>query len=381
MKVSIITVCYNSVKTIEKAILSVLNQDYDKIEYIIIDGGSTDGTLDVIKKYSERISKIISEPDDGIYDAMNKGIRLSTGNIIGIINSDDWYAEGTVSAAVNAFLEDSERDVVHGRQIDVLQDGSLVEHGVKGIMSDDYIATFCHPTFFVKRKVYEENGVFDCQYSTDADGDLVYRLYLAGVKFHYDDSVCAFFRIGTGASSTEAAARERYYVNCKYAQKLPLEKREIAQKALEKAREGFRILRAVRYLDKRIHWREPVLHKEKKIFIFGAGFLGREMLKWLMDNNRGSDIECFLDNSSQSQGRIFDGIYVKPVETIKKFHNDVCVVIATSKYYDEMREQICNYGVNVENVFSYFHFKRYLSGTDLSSITAWVGKAAKHQHK
>ena len=94
MKISIITVCLNSKRTIEQTIQSVIGQAHDNCEYIVIDGGSTDGTLEILKKYDGSISTIISEPDEGIYDAMNKGIALATGDIIGILNSDDWYEPG-----------------------------------------------------------------------------------------------------------------------------------------------------------------------------------------------------------------------------------------------------------------------------------------------
>ena len=104
MKVSIITVCYNSAKTIEHTIKSVAGQDYGNIEYIIIDGGSTDGTLDIIDRYKDKISVLVSEPDEGIYDAMNKGISIASGELIGMINSDDWYGPYTVSAAVRAMI-------------------------------------------------------------------------------------------------------------------------------------------------------------------------------------------------------------------------------------------------------------------------------------
>ena len=113
MKVSIITVVFNGIRTIEQTIKSVLNQSYKNIEYIIIDGGSTDGTLDIIRKYENYLSYIISEPDHGIYDAMNKGIQKSTGDIVGIINSDDWYEVNTVSQVVERF-ESFAVDLVYG---------------------------------------------------------------------------------------------------------------------------------------------------------------------------------------------------------------------------------------------------------------------------
>ena len=98
--ISIITVSYNAVKTIEDTITSVLNQTYSNIEYIIIDGASTDGTLEVIKKYQDDISIIVSEPDKGIYDAMNKGIERANGELIGIINADDWYEANAVERSI-----------------------------------------------------------------------------------------------------------------------------------------------------------------------------------------------------------------------------------------------------------------------------------------
>lgn len=91
LKISIVTVSYNAAKTIEQTIKSVINQTYSNIEYIVIDGGSTDGTVDIIRKYEDRIAYWVSEPDGGIFDAMNKGIKVATGEVVGIINSDDWY--------------------------------------------------------------------------------------------------------------------------------------------------------------------------------------------------------------------------------------------------------------------------------------------------
>ena len=116
MKVSIITVCYNSAKTIKRTIKSVAEQDYEEIEYIIIDGGSTDGTLDIIDRYKDKISVLVSEPDEGIYDAMNKGIARATGDIIGFMNSDDWYADGAIVAIAEAFKK-TEAEIVYGKTI------------------------------------------------------------------------------------------------------------------------------------------------------------------------------------------------------------------------------------------------------------------------
>src|ERR1700761_9527684 len=115
MKISIITVVYNNEKFIEDAINSVLSQDYKDIEYIIIDGASTDKTLQLVNKYSNNIKKIISEPDEGLYDAMNKGVNLAAGDVIGILNSDDiYYDNSIISEIMQVFKNNSEADAVYG---------------------------------------------------------------------------------------------------------------------------------------------------------------------------------------------------------------------------------------------------------------------------
>ena len=221
MKVSIITVCYNSARTIEQTIKSVVSQDYDDMEYIIIDGGSTDGTLDIINRYRDKVSIVINEPDRGIYDAMNKGIKLASGEVIGIINSDDWYGDGTISVAVAMLKAHPECGVAHGREVDIYPYGNRAVRRLKTPITEDYIVNFCHPTFFVRKSVYEKVGLFDCRYPTDADGDLVYRMFFAGIKFRYDDGILAYFRMGTGASATTAANKERLGVHRKYANRFP----------------------------------------------------------------------------------------------------------------------------------------------------------------
>jgi len=124
MKISIITVCLNSEKTIEQTIQSVIEQKDEDLEYIIVDGRSVDKTLHIINKYKNNISLIISESDNGIYDAMNKGISLATGDVIGIINSDDWYEQGTFEGIRNCFLR-SDADVVYGKMNLVDENGSI----------------------------------------------------------------------------------------------------------------------------------------------------------------------------------------------------------------------------------------------------------------
>lgn len=180
IKVSIITVCYNSEKTIRKTIESVLKQTYSNIEYIVVDGKSTDSTLKIVKEYIPLFSKankqikVVSEKDSGIYDAMNKGIRLSSGEIIGIINSDDFYEEDAVDSIIGVWNKNG-MQIVHGL-MRTLRKGR--EHSVI-LNSADFLyeKMIQHPSCFVTRDVYNEIGLFDTHYKSIADYDFMLRAY------------------------------------------------------------------------------------------------------------------------------------------------------------------------------------------------------------
>jgi glycosyltransferase len=183
MKISIITVVYNNVATLETAILSVLSQTYQDIEYIIIDGGSTDGTLDVIDKYKQKISCVISETDKGIYDAMNKGVSKATGEIIGILNSDDLYEDqDVINDVFLAFLESPNIDVVYGDLLYVKY--SDTNKLVRNWISKSYYPRYFddgnvppHPSLFVKKAVYQKISLFNLSYKLAADYELMLRIF------------------------------------------------------------------------------------------------------------------------------------------------------------------------------------------------------------
>lgn len=199
--VSIITVCFNSAKTIEQTILSVLHQTYSNIEYIIIDGGSSDGTQGIIKKYSDRVAYSVSEPDNGIYDAMNKGIRAATGEIIGIINSDDWYDLDAIAKVVEIYSKNKGVDVIHG--------------GIRIYENERFSTSYCprikelnlcmipHPSCFITKAAYNQYGVYNINYRIAADYELVARIYSAKGKFVYYNTILANLRMG-GASDLQS---------------------------------------------------------------------------------------------------------------------------------------------------------------------------------
>ncbi len=154
--ISIITVVFNGSKTLEQTIQSVLTQTYKNIEYIIIDGGSTDGTLDIIKKHECKIDFWVSEPDKGLYDAMNKGISKANGELIGMINSDDWYETNAVQLLVEAFNKDPKKKIFHGDRFNVYEDGSKVirKFHPSAFKFKYYGMTYNHPSMFIHKDIY-----------------------------------------------------------------------------------------------------------------------------------------------------------------------------------------------------------------------------------
>lgn len=199
MLVSIVTVCFNSEKTIRKTIESVLSQTYFNIEYLIVDGKSSDNTVDVAKEYEGVFAekgiayRIVSEKDNGIYDAMNKGIRMAQGSLIGIINSDDWYEPHAVETAVNAFQEEP-YDYFFADINLIKKDGTII---VKHSRHDRIVSSrhWNHPTSFVPKKTYEDLGLYQCKEIYD-DLDFYLRVRKAQKKIVIKNEILANFCVG-----------------------------------------------------------------------------------------------------------------------------------------------------------------------------------------
>jgi glycosyltransferase involved in cell wall biosynthesis len=179
LKISIITVSYNSDKTIETTFKSLSEQSYDDIEYIVIDGGSTDDTLNIVKKYSDIINIMVSEPDKGLYDAMNKGIKLATGDVIGLINSDDlFYDHNALEKVVEVFKKNKKLDSVYADLYYVSKHNinKIIRRWVTGNQRQfKYGWHPAHPTFYIKKNVYDKFGLFDLSFSLAADFEIMLR--------------------------------------------------------------------------------------------------------------------------------------------------------------------------------------------------------------
>lgn len=214
MKVSIVTVVLNNVHSIEQAITSVLAQTYPDVEYVVVDGCSTDGTLEVIRRYEDRISKIIVEKDKGIYDAMNKGLRACTGDVIGILNSDDFYAHNQVVSNVVQAMTKSGADSCYAdlQYVDAQDTNKIVRHWRSGSYSrGSFLNGWMppHPTFFIKREAYLKHGYFDLDLRSAADYELMLRmLYRHGMSATYHPEVVVKMRVG-GMSNQSVANRMR----------------------------------------------------------------------------------------------------------------------------------------------------------------------------
>ena len=201
LKISIITVCFNSAETIEDSIRSVGRQKDIDVEHIVIDGASTDSTIDIIKRHKS-IFRFISEPDKGIYDAMNKGIALATGDVIGTLNADDFYANENVLKEVAQIFMDSSIDACFGDLVYVNQENT--NKIVRYWKSRDYIPGLfkagwmpAHPTFFVRKSVYERLGGFDLDYKIAADFELLFRfIEQNNIKTKYLPKVLVKMRLG-----------------------------------------------------------------------------------------------------------------------------------------------------------------------------------------
>lgn len=202
MKISIITVTYNSEATLEQTILSVIEQSYQNIEYIIVDGGSTDGTLKIIEKYKTKISKFISEKDNGLYDALNKGIDLATGEVIGFLHSDDFYTDkDVIHKYANTFIK-NHSDAVYADLFYVDKDNTnkIIRKWKSGNHKpNSFLHGWMppHPTFFVKKVVYEKFGKFNLEFKHSADYELMLRfIHKNKIKINYLHEFTIKMRVG-----------------------------------------------------------------------------------------------------------------------------------------------------------------------------------------
>lgn len=354
MKISIITVVLNGAGTIERTLQSVISQKKQKnfdMEYIVIDGGSTDQTINIVNKYREHIDVFISENDKGIYDAMNKGIFYSTGDVIGFINSDDWYEDNALEQVGNRFLKEK-CDIVYGNSYHYDIDGNqrYVDVSNRRLEEVRIGMIITHPTIFAKRRHFKTNDNFDIRYKLAAD----YNWFLGELKKNpivsYVDLPLVHFS-DTGISSTRAC--EGF-----------VEARTIALDHCEKADESTKKQICNAYRNIFIHsenQREVVhefLRKElslvidvrQEYYLCGAGTRGLRCKRWF--EKAGVKIAGFCDKNIRIQGQVIEGIKVYSYEEIVNKGSGYFIV-TSSKYKDEIIKELQCAGLeDMDCVFS-----------------------------
>lgn len=225
---SIITVCYNAEQTIKDTLESLCNQNFKNLEYLVIDGASTDGTLDTIRAYEHKFKQnnirfvYVSEPDKGMYDAMNKGISMAKGTLIGILNSDDWY-EPTALQTIYSLYSNTEKKGLYCGQMHRVnhkkEPYKTLNNNRKIRRTIALKMPINHPATFVHREVYKAIGKFDTSYRLSADYDFVFRAFKAGIPFVFSDSILTNMR-NSGAtgvlSNLWVTAKENYYIRKKH---------------------------------------------------------------------------------------------------------------------------------------------------------------------
>ncbi len=338
-KLTVVTVCFNSIEYIERSINSVLSQTFKNIEYIIIDGGSSDGTVEVIKKYSPYISYWISEPDQGVYHAMNKGIKAATGDLIGFLSSNDWYAEGALSAIADKYNE-IHADVIYGDA--VVYDGEEITHqDYSEVKLEDsfYYMTVIHPAFFVKTEIQKKYG-FDESYRICGDYKFFMQVYRDNYQFAYTKHDIIHYYIGGLSSDRERTSIEDRRASYEV---LGKEKWRYAQ-GIEKVffnnfyfypdvfiKNGFGRI-----------WIKKNMDPKEKVYIFGIGKIGKKTYRCLLD--AGVKVICFVDNAKSKQETKYHDLLIISPDDLHQFKKGV-VFISSYDYADEMEAQLLSNGI------------------------------------
>lgn len=369
MKISIITVCLNSAGTIEETIQSVISQAYPDVEYIIIDGGSTDGTTNIIRKYEGYITYWISEMDNGIYDAMNKGITRATGEVVAFLNSDDWY-EDTALEKVADYFEKFHPMVLTGK-INILRKGQWKEYKEDFDEIEENIRigmTYRHPATFVRRELFDRFGMFNTQYKIAADYEWMLRIYDGGVKVLRVDTVFTNFSL-RGISSTESEstikeAREIALSGLNKCGKYSTQGKEAWKKKINNFYDGQQAIIDVKKLIRNDQVEKyPEIKKymleylpEKAYTVWGTGTIGNEVQSLL--SQLGIEIKAFIDTNVSAGSDKFCEISVKSPQTL--LHSDK-VIVASIEYEDEIVGQLEERGFQENlNYVLYSRIREYM---------------------
>lgn len=342
---SVITVVLNCAQTIERTIKSVVEQEYEGIEYIVIDGGSTDGTLNIIERYSDKIQYWISEPDRGIYDAMNKGLNKASGEWIAFINANDWY-EPNVFKRIANYAKENKAELLYGkvnRVCDGKKDGYI---GISQETNPELLHAenlYCHQGLFIKRRVFDLIGPYDCKFKILADYDWILKAHNVGIIPQFIDIDVANFTVG-GISSTDASIKECRDIILKNYTSHVMNKdveRKIGRQAFDYCH----------LYDHRVF--EKLVDVNKHFYVWGAGEYGKKCCDIFGTLNY--NVLGFIDSNYPNEVYLDKKVY-KPIELLQnKFllkDKNVLICVATEKYEDEIISILNEFGVSKDRYIS-----------------------------
>lgn len=358
LKISIITVSYNAEATIEQAIKSVLSQSYNNVEYIIVDGGSTDGTIDIVRKYERDIAFWVSESDQGVYDAMNKGIRYCTGDVIAFLNSDDYYLEGALEHVADCYNKNGQLDILCC-EVFLEKDGELSTHKNPWVnrpekLQEGYMM-YSHQGIFARKHCFQVEQAFDLNYKIVADYNWLLGCYNKGVKIVYSLREVAVFRWGGLSTNNLIKTAEELRTAATLAAKNKWKQGMISKGAYENLCCKINNMIGKRYIDAyaeleglinlKVKTQKNDLFQHNKYMIFGAGGIGINCLKVL--RALGLDVVCFVDNSSDKWGKCLEGIPVISLQDA--LLKEGMLMVASLFYEQEIIKQLREKGM-IENI-------------------------------
>lgn len=353
MKLSIITVCLNSEKSIERTIKSVINQKTQDVEYIVVDGKSIDNTVNIIQKYEKYIDYFVSEKDSGIYDAMNKGIKKATGDVVAFLNSDDYYEENILGKIIEKFTT-TELDVVYGKIRVVYDNGytrtikPLSEHNLCIFMC------MCHQAVFAKRELFLQYGLFRLDYKIAADYDALLKWYYFGAKFMYIDEIIATYGLeGISNVEEEKSYEEMYRIAVSYLD--TSEKKEKYSLAIEENKKlsDKNIQRKNFLLENNslmVENLKKFIDSNKKVFIFGCGYGSVRCYRLFIENKM--LFHGYIDNDIKKQGMNLKEYYTYSPDILKNKKEKV--IVSSVKYSQEISYQLEKMGYVYKEDYIFF---------------------------